>query len=173
PGGPAGTGAAADGRGGGPLPGRPGALGTAARHGHRPPRRGPYDPRPPDGASPGPDRRPPRTARRDPRRRRRARHLSGRWVVKLRRRKERVSLDSRLDALVEAASLGEGRVAAEAVAAARAVAERAGVRRRLSVEHTVVALAGATGSGKSSLFNVIAGEGLAAVGVTRPTTATA
>ncbi|MEV4104877.1 GTPase [Nonomuraea sp. NPDC049649] len=93
--------------------------------------------------------------------------------MKLLRRKERVSLDSRLDALVEAASLGEGRVASETVAAARAVAERAGVRRRLSVEHTVVALAGATGSGKSSLFNVIAGEGLAAVGVTRPTTATA
>ncbi len=39
--------------------------------------------------------------------------------------------------------------------------------------HTVVALAGATGSGKSSLFNALTGERLAAVGVRRPTTATA
>src|SRR6185437_8432607 len=40
----------------------------------------------------------------------------------------------------------------------------------LSGDHTVVALAGATGSGKSSLFNEIAGIELAAVGVRRPTT---
>ncbi|MCB2557781.1 50S ribosome-binding GTPase, partial [Listeria monocytogenes] len=37
----------------------------------------------------------------------------------------------------------------------------------------VVALAGATGSGKSSLFNALAGADLAAVGVPRPTTAEA
>ena len=36
---------------------------------------------------------------------------------------------------------------------AREIVERAGGRLRLSGEHTVVALAGATGSGKSSLFN--------------------
>ncbi|MFD2348449.1 GTPase [Nonomuraea ferruginea] len=93
--------------------------------------------------------------------------------MKLLRRKERPSLDSRLAALLEAAELGEGRLPAEAVAAARAVAERAGARRRLSVEHTVAALAGATGSGKSSLFNAMTGTDLAAVGVTRPTTSTA
>ncbi|MFC5818240.1 YfjP family GTPase [Nonomuraea harbinensis] len=93
--------------------------------------------------------------------------------MKLLRRKERPSLDSRLAALLEAAELGEGRLPAEAVTAARAVAERAGARRRLSVEHTVAALAGATGSGKSSLFNAMTGTDLAAVGVTRPTTSTA
>ncbi|MFG1948883.1 GTPase [Nonomuraea sp. NPDC048826] len=93
--------------------------------------------------------------------------------MKLLRRKERPSLESRLDALLEAASLGEGRLSEEAVENARTVAERAGARRRLSVEHTVAALAGATGSGKSSLFNAMAGDDLAAVGVTRPTTATA
>ena len=37
--------------------------------------------------------------------------------------------------------------------------------------HTVVALAGGTGSGKSSLFNALAGETVSTVGVRRPTTA--
>ncbi|MER6946643.1 GTPase [Nonomuraea sp. NPDC000554] len=93
--------------------------------------------------------------------------------MKLLRRKEGPSLDTRLAALLEAAELGTGRLPETAVSAARAVAERAGARRDLSVEHTAVALAGATGSGKSSLFNAVAGTDLAAVGVTRPTTATA
>ncbi len=43
-------------------------------------------------------------------------------------------------------------------------------RLRLSADHTVVALAGATGSGKSSTFNALTGLDLAAVGVRRPTT---
>ena len=43
-------------------------------------------------------------------------------------------------------------------------------RLRLSADHTVVALAGATGSGKSSTFNALTGLELAAVGVRRPTT---
>ncbi|MFB4292343.1 GTPase [Nonomuraea sp. ATR24] len=93
--------------------------------------------------------------------------------MKLLRRKDRPTLETRLDALLEAASLGEGRLADDAVQAAREVAERAGTRRRLSVAHTVAALAGATGSGKSSLYNALAGAELAGVGVTRPTTATA
>jgi GTP-binding protein EngB required for normal cell division len=48
-----------------------------------------------------------------------------------------------------------------------------GVRERLSlgVDHTVVALAGGTGSGKSSLFNKISRLTFADVGVKRPTTA--
>ena len=54
--------------------------------------------------------------------------------------------------------------------AAAAVVERAGARLRLSADHTVVALAGATGSGKSSTFNALCGLDLAAVGVRRPTT---
>ncbi|MEU7833942.1 GTPase [Nonomuraea sp. NPDC049129] len=93
--------------------------------------------------------------------------------MKLLRRKEGPSLDSRLAALLEAAELAEGRLPADVVSNARAVAERAGTRRSLSVDHTVAALAGATGSGKSSLFNALAGDELAAVGVTRPTTSTA
>ncbi|UBU12776.1 YfjP family GTPase [Nonomuraea gerenzanensis] len=93
--------------------------------------------------------------------------------MKLLRRKEGPSLDTRLAALLEAATLGEGRLSEQAVSGARAVAERAGVRRDLSIDHTVAALAGATGSGKSSLYNALAGEDLADVGVTRPTTSTA
>ncbi|MBG0826440.1 50S ribosome-binding GTPase [Planomonospora sp. ID67723] len=93
--------------------------------------------------------------------------------MKLLRRKGAISLDDRLAALELAADLADGRLDAAAVAEARAVVSRAGVRRSLSVDHTVVALAGATGSGKSSLFNLLSGTSLATVGVTRPTTSTA
>ncbi|WP_262380047.1 YfjP family GTPase [Nonomuraea sp. PA05] len=93
--------------------------------------------------------------------------------MKLLRRKEGPALDTRLAALLEAATLGEGRLPQHDVSGARTVAERAGVRRELSLDHTVAALAGATGSGKSSLYNELAGQDLADVGVTRPTTSTA
>ncbi|MFI6452047.1 GTPase family protein [Streptosporangium amethystogenes] len=93
--------------------------------------------------------------------------------MKLLRREKAVSLDDRLAALARAADLADGRLDAEAVAMARSVVSRAGVRASLSVDHTVVALAGATGSGKSSLFNLLSGTSLATVGVTRPTTSTA
>jgi len=62
-------------------------------------------------------------------------------------------------------------VAPETVAAAGTLAQRASTRLRLSRDHTVVALAGATGSGKSSLFNAIAGMELSPPGHLRPTTA--
>ena len=50
------------------------------------------------------------------------------------------------------------------------MADRAGARLRLAGDHTVVALAGATGSGKSSTFNAVTGLDVAATGVRRPTT---
>ena len=50
---------------------------------------------------------------------------------------------------------------------------RAGGRLALSGAHTVVALAGTTGSGKSSLFNALAGAPLSPAGLRRPTTGTA
>lgn len=43
-------------------------------------------------------------------------------------------------------------------------------RLKLGVDFTIIALAGGTGSGKSSLFNAIAGIDFATVGVSRPTT---
>jgi len=54
----------------------------------------------------------------------------------------------------------------------RALLAKAGARLALG-ESTVVALAGATGSGKSTLFNALAGADISAPGVRRPTTGTA
>ncbi len=48
--------------------------------------------------------------------------------------------------------------------------KRCDERLALGVDHTVVALAGGTGSGKSSLFNAVVGKEFAVVGVARPTT---
>jgi GTP-binding protein EngB required for normal cell division len=76
----------------------------------------------------------------------------------------------RVAGLEQAVDAARGRLDDELVDQAGAVVERATNRLRLSSEHTVVALAGATGSGKSSLFNYICGLDLAAVGVKRPTT---
>ncbi|MEZ0075191.1 YfjP family GTPase [Planotetraspora sp. GP83] len=93
--------------------------------------------------------------------------------MRLLRRKGEATLDDRLAALAEAADLAEGRLDQAVVDRARDVVARAGVRRSLSVDHTAVALAGATGSGKSSLFNALSETELAPVGVTRPTTSKA
>ena len=79
----------------------------------------------------------------------------------------------RLDALEGAVRSAEGRLDGPAIDTARTLVARAGERLKLSGEHTVVALAGATGSGKSSLFNSLVGLDLSAVGVRRPTTNTA
>ncbi|WP_072314257.1 GTPase family protein [Agrococcus sp. Marseille-P2731] len=85
-----------------------------------------------------------------------------------RRRTE--SVDELLEALSEAAELGAGRVPADELEAVRRIAERAGERRALSSEHTVVGFFGATGSGKSSLMNALVGEAVARTHVRRPTT---
>ena len=77
-------------------------------------------------------------------------------------------LEARLAALAEAAELAEGRLDPEAVEPARAVVARAGERLGHGLEATVVALAGPTGAGKSTLFNVLAGRPLVKEGVTRP-----
>lgn len=84
--------------------------------------------------------------------------------------KRGASLDSRVAGLAEAVEHARGRLDDDAVDRAEKVVERASTRLRLSANHTVVALAGATGSGKSSTFNQLAGLDLAAVGVRRPTT---
>ena len=72
--------------------------------------------------------------------------------------------------LERAVEFARGRLDDALVDDAARVVDRAGARLQLSGDHTVVALAGATGSGKSSTFNALAGLDLAAIGVRRPTT---
>ena len=79
-------------------------------------------------------------------------------------------LIARVKALSEAASLAAGRSDDDLVAEAKRVSHHVDRRLAFSGESTVVALAGATGSGKSSLFNAISGTQLARSGVRRPTT---
>ena len=79
-------------------------------------------------------------------------------------------VDRRLAALATATELAAGRLPTEAVAPARDLVARAVERRRLSDQLTVVALAGSTGAGKSTLFNSVLGVDVAPAGVLRPTT---
>ncbi|NUP02438.1 MAG: ABC transporter [Nonomuraea sp.] len=83
----------------------------------------------------------------------------------------RQGLAPRLSALAKVVELGPGRLDAKLLNEAGALLLRAGDRLKLSSQHTVVALAGGTGSGKSSLFNAISGLELSPTGVRRPTTA--
>jgi GTP-binding protein EngB required for normal cell division len=82
-------------------------------------------------------------------------------------------LSTRLDVLDRLVALGEGRVDKSLMDEAAALLARAGERLRLSGEHTVVALAGGTGSGKSSLFNAVCGLELSPTGLRRPMTSSA
>ena len=106
------------------------------------------------------------------------------------RRPSEQTLSRRLDALAELIRIGRARQGQgeepppgqgpndEAAAGfgqtllddADAVLKRAGERLRLSGSHTVIALAGGTGSGKSTLFNALSGATFSPPGVTRPTT---
>lgn len=79
-------------------------------------------------------------------------------------------LGARLDGLEKAVASARGRVDDAVLDETSALVERTAARLRISADHTVVALAGATGSGKSSTFNALTGLELSAVGVRRPTT---
>lgn len=79
-------------------------------------------------------------------------------------------LGARIEGLDSATQAARGRLGDELVGEAQEVLDRATGRLRLSASHTVVAIAGATGSGKSSTFNALTGLELSAVGVRRPTT---
>jgi energy-coupling factor transporter ATP-binding protein EcfA2 len=79
----------------------------------------------------------------------------------------------RLEALRRFVSVSRPYLGSAVVGPASSVVDRAGDRVSLSLAHTVVALAGATGSGKSSLFNALAGVTLSPAGVRRPTTGSA
>ena len=79
-------------------------------------------------------------------------------------------LTGRVEVLERALEVGADRLSDDV--RGRVGAAAAGVRERLAlgVDHTLVALVGGTGSGKSSLFNAITGLPFADVGVRRPTT---
>ena len=84
-------------------------------------------------------------------------------------------LSDRLTALSGLIQIASARTAAggfsqDLLASAEELVNRADERLRLSAGHTVVALAGGTGGGKSSLFNYLAGADFSTVGVTRPVT---
>lgn len=83
------------------------------------------------------------------------------------------ALAGRLSALNQARELGEGRLGGAQLQSVYDVLDRASTRRSLSADHTVVGFFGATGSGKSSLFNAVVGAEVSAVAVTRPTTSAA
>ena len=97
--------------------------------------------------------------------------MAGRSLGLLSRKDVSAHLVDHLRALGEAVELCEDRVDSGALAEARRVVDQADRRLAISGSATVVALAGATGSGKSSIFNALSGTELATVGVRRPTTA--
>ncbi|MEV0489442.1 YfjP family GTPase [Streptomyces atratus] len=80
-------------------------------------------------------------------------------------------LRPRLDALRELVGLSRARLDGTTLAEAGRVLDEAAARQRLSSRHTVVAIAGASGSGKSMLFNSLAGAQISETGLRRPTTA--
>ena len=79
-------------------------------------------------------------------------------------------LGDRVEGLEQAGRAARGRLDDQVVDDVQAAVARVATRLGLTADHTVVALAGATGSGKSSTFNALAGVELSSVGVRRPTT---
>lgn len=84
--------------------------------------------------------------------------------------KEATRLQARLEALNDARELAEGVLPDDALGEVLHVLERASSRRSLSADHTVVGFFGATGSGKSTLFNAVNGAEIATAAARRPTT---
>ncbi|HYO00204.1 MAG TPA: YfjP family GTPase, partial [Actinomycetota bacterium] len=82
-------------------------------------------------------------------------------------------LDDRLQALRRVVDIGRDRFEPSLVDDARGVLDRGTERMGFGKNVTVVALTGATGTGKSSLFNRLSGSDLSPVGVRRPTTSKA
>ncbi len=83
------------------------------------------------------------------------------------------SLVWRADQLSEALAAGGAQLDPAAAAHATQMTTRVRERWALKSGHTVVSLAGATGSGKSSLFNALVDDEVATVGARRPMTSTA
>ena len=82
-------------------------------------------------------------------------------------------LEARLEALRQALDECPTEVPASLAIPARDALDLVAERLALGVDHTVVALFGGTGSGKSSLFNALTQLEFADVGARRPTTSRA
>ena len=83
---------------------------------------------------------------------------------------DQVTLARQIEDLGRAVALSRGRVDPALLAAGETAIRRVGERVAVSGDRTVVALVGATGSGKSSIFNALTGTDWAKVSVRRPTT---
>ncbi|MBD2758422.1 50S ribosome-binding GTPase [Yimella sp. cx-573] len=83
------------------------------------------------------------------------------------------ALQARGRSLVEAVEIGGSRLPADQVAVVEQLGRKVAERSGIAGNRTVVALAGATGSGKSSLFNALVGEPVSRIGARRPTTSRA
>jgi GTP-binding protein EngB required for normal cell division len=81
-----------------------------------------------------------------------------------------MALESNLSRLTEAVELCQDRIDPVVHADARTALDKAGNRLSISPEATVIAVAGATGAGKSSIFNALSRQAFAQVGVRRPMT---
>jgi GTP-binding protein EngB required for normal cell division len=79
-------------------------------------------------------------------------------------------LEQKASSLERALETGDGQLDPARLERARGLVAKVGERTSIAGNHTVVALAGATGSGKSSLFNALVGSPVATVGARRPTT---
>jgi GTPase Era involved in 16S rRNA processing len=86
------------------------------------------------------------------------------------RRERTLNVVAKAKALAAALEVGGDRLDPKVREAAEATLARAGERLQLGGDHTIVALVGATGSGKSSLFNALSGMEIADVGARRPLT---
>ncbi|MGP4004152.1 GTPase [Streptomyces sp. 8N706] len=93
-----------------------------------------------------------------------------RTPVPHRRKDYNRGLRVRLEAMRELVGLSRTRLDSRTLAEPGRVLDEAAARHRLSLDHTVVAIAGASGSGKSTLFNALVGAHLSEAGVRRPTT---
>src|SRR4051794_41472069 len=86
------------------------------------------------------------------------------------RRERTLDVVAKAKALAAALEAGGDRLDPKARESVEATLARAGERLQLGGDHTIVALVGATGSGKSSLFNALSGMEIADVGGRRPLT---
>lgn len=83
------------------------------------------------------------------------------------------SVSDQLASLREAIELGRDRLDPDLVAESVQTLDRSTSRTSLSSDNTIIGFFGATGSGKSSLFNAVVGQEIARTAVRRPTTSEA